>query len=159
MKKSAVISMCKTYRYQLRRTWDEAKPVVLFIGLNPSTADAESDDRTSRVCIGYAKRWDFGGLLLGNLFACISTDKSVLPHVPNPVGPKNDDYLLAMQKEACLVVCAWGDSSALRGRDTQVLSFIKNPHCLVRLKSGRPGHPLYKRAELRPIPLTDVGSA
>jgi len=34
-----------------------------------------------------------------------------------------------------------------------VLGFLHKPHCLVKLKSGRPGHPLYKRADLKPIPL------
>lgn len=27
------------------------------------------------------------------------------------------------------------------------------PHCLVKLKSRRPGDPLYKRTDLQPIPL------
>ena len=41
MLKSAVFSDCKQYRYSITRTWDETKPYVVFIGLNPSYADAE----------------------------------------------------------------------------------------------------------------------
>lgn len=46
-------------------------------------------------------------------------------------------------KEAVDVICAWTDTGAVGGRDRQVLQMIVNPMCLARLKSGRPGHPLY----------------
>ena len=55
MKKDALLSEDRKYRYLLSRAWDEAKPTVLFIGLNPSTADEETDDPTIRKCINYAK--------------------------------------------------------------------------------------------------------
>lgn len=153
MKASALISACKQYRYELRRVWDDSSPLVLFIGLNPSTADASSDDNTTRVCINYAKRWGYGGLLLGNLFAYRSTNQSALYSVQDPVGPENDVHLKALQLRAKLVVCAWSDTGSYMSRDTAVLASLVAPHCLVKLKSGRPGHPLYKRADLQPIPL------
>ncbi len=46
IKKSAEISPDGLYRYSLERTWDEDKPTVLFVCLNPSTADAVEDDAT-----------------------------------------------------------------------------------------------------------------
>lgn len=153
MKLHAVISDCGRYRYELRRTWDASRPSVLFIGLNPSTADASSEDNTSRVCINYAKRWGFGSLLLGNLFAYRSTDPAMLREVADPVGPDNDAWLARLAREAGLVVCAWGNAGALNARDRSVLALIDDPHCLSRLKSGRPGHPLYKPANLRPMAL------
>lgn len=153
MKTSAVISPCHQYRYELRRVWDATKPLVLFICLNPSTADAKVEDNTSRVCINYAKKWGYGGLLIGNLFAYRSTDKSALYKVSDPVGPENDKWLKRIQSQAALVVCAWSDSGAFNNRDKEVLAFLKEPHCLVKLKSGRPGHPLYKRGDLKPVRL------
>jgi len=153
MKTSAIISPCQQYRYELRRVWDESKRLVMFVCLNPSTADAETEDNTSRVCINYAKRWDYGSLLIVNLFAYRSTDQSALYNVADPIGPENDDWLKKLQSEAALVVCAWSDTGAYKDRDKEVLTFLKAPHCLVKLKSGRPGHPLYKRADLKPIPL------
>ncbi|MDD3030625.1 MAG: DUF1643 domain-containing protein [Alphaproteobacteria bacterium] len=153
MKTSATLSTCGRYRYELRRVWDEAKPLVLFIGLNPSTADEEREDNTSRVCINYAKRWGYGGLLIGNLFSYRSTDQKVLRHVSDPVGPENDAWLKRLQSEASLVVCAWTKAGKFMGRSQHVLSFLNNPHCLVQGKEGYPGHPLYKRADLLPIPL------
>ena len=153
METSAVISPCERYRYELRRVWDRRKPSVLFVCLNPSTADADADDNTSRVCLNYARRWGFGGLLIGNLFALRSTDPSALYSVVDPVGSENDRWLRRLNREASLVVCAWGDAGGYMDRDTRVLRFVKRRHCLVRLKSGRPGHPLYKSKHLKPVPL------
>ena len=121
MQKSAVISDCGKYRYELTRIWDPSKPWVLFIGLNPSTADQEQEDNTSRVCINYAKRWGYGGLVMANLFAYRSTDKSVLYQIDDPVGPENDSYLKRLSEEAAETVCAWTDDGAFMGRDTAVL--------------------------------------
>jgi hypothetical protein len=58
MNRSAVISRDGLYRYALRRVW-QAKPTVLFIGLNPSTAD-QRDDPTLQRCIRFAMAWGFG---------------------------------------------------------------------------------------------------
>ncbi len=44
----AIISDDKKYRYQLWRIWDDSKPKILWIMLNPSTADESIDDPTIR---------------------------------------------------------------------------------------------------------------
>lgn len=103
--------------------------------------------------MNYARRWGFGGLLIGNLFAYRSTDKTVLATIEDPVGPDNDQWLKRLQCQAARVVCAWGDPGSLGARDEAVLQLLREPHCLVTLKSGRPGHPLYKSAALNPQPL------
>ncbi len=69
MERSAVLSDCGTYRYALGRIWNPTTPPALFIGLNPSTADARQDDPTIRRCIRFARDWGYGGLLMGNLYA------------------------------------------------------------------------------------------
>jgi len=153
MQKSAIISDCKKYRYELRRTWDPIKPRVLFICLNPSTADCELEDNTSRVCINYAKRWGYGGLVIANLFAFRSTDNSKLYLVNDPVGSENDKHIKRLSDEAVETICAWGNEGGYKDRDVKVLSYLKNPKCLVKLKSGRPGHPLYKSKNLKTISL------
>lgn len=153
MQKSAMISQCGKYRYELRRIWNEAKCSVLFICLNPSTADHEQEDNTSRVCINYAKRWDYGGLVIANLFAYRATDPARLRDVDDPVGSENDRLLRILINEASLTVCAWSNHGGYLNRDKTVLGLIKSPFCLTVLKSGRPGHPLYKRRTLTPIPL------
>ena len=50
VKATAIFSDCGRYRYLLKRCWTEG-PISVFIGLNPSTADADSDDATVRKCI------------------------------------------------------------------------------------------------------------
>lgn len=151
MIRSAEISDCGKFRYELRRVWDKNKPLVLFVGLNPSTADGQEDDNTSKKCIAYAKSWGYGGLVMANLFALRSTDPAALWTADDPVGPKNDAWLKKLIGSASKVVCAWGSAGVYRNRDAAVLKLVPKPYCLVRLKSGHPGHPLYKRADLRPV--------
>ena len=150
MKMSAKLSSCGTYRYELHRSWDTDLDTVLFIGLNPSTADHAQDDQTSRVCINYATRWGYGGITIANLFAFRSTDPAGLKTAVDPVGPQNNRVLRRLCKKSGLVICAWSDMGGYLARDLEVLSLINNPHCLSRLKSGRPGHPLYKSRTLIP---------
>jgi hypothetical protein len=151
--RSAEFSRCRRYRYALHRRWQQDAPSVLFIGLNPSTADARTDDATTRVCMNYARRWGYGGMVLANLFAWCATHPEDLFAAPRPVGPRNDAVLRRLQDEAALVVCAWGDGGVHRARDEAVLALLRAPHCLTTLRSGRPGHPLYKPATLVPRPL------
>jgi hypothetical protein len=55
MIRTAVISEDGVYRYVLYREWDVQLPTILFIMLNPSTADGDSDDPTIRRVINFAK--------------------------------------------------------------------------------------------------------
>ena len=68
MKRSAIISDCSKYRYELHREWDKKKKKVLFIMLNPSTADGLNNDLTTIRCMNFAKRWGFGGIMIGNIY-------------------------------------------------------------------------------------------
>ena len=88
------------YRYRLKRTWDETKPHVMFIMMNPSTADSEVNDRSVAKCERFARTWGDGGIYVGNTFAYRATDKKRLRAVPDPVGPENDKHLVAMAKLA-----------------------------------------------------------
>ena len=47
MKKGAHFSKSRVFRYALWRIWDKDKPAVMFVGLNPSTADETVDDPRS----------------------------------------------------------------------------------------------------------------
>lgn len=141
---TARFSPCRTWRYELWRRWGHA-PVAAFIGLNPSTADETQDDPTIRRCIGFAKRWGYGGLVMLNLFAYRSTDPRGLKVAADPVGPENDETLLRVTAEAGCVIAAWGAHGALFGRDAAVrrlLAHLTLDH-LGLTKAGHPRHPLY----------------
>jgi len=147
---SAVLSDCGKYRYSLTRVWDENKPRVLFIMLNPSTADAEKDDPTIRRCIGFAKDWGYGGLYVVNLFALRATNPKDLLTAPFVVGVKNEKWIRRMSSLAHLVVCAWGNGAIVDKLQKRLdhtwkpLSWINKPlHYLELSNDGTPKHPLY----------------
>ena len=153
MIKTAEISSCERYRYQLGRIWNEDLPVCLWIMLNPSTADARKDDQTIKRCIDYSKRWGYGGLMVGNLFAWRTTYPDELRQAEDPVGPENDQHLDTMLAEADFVICAWGIKSPYRARASEVLGMLNGRgHALAITKDGHPGHPSRLSKDLRPIP-------
>ena len=155
---TAEFSPCRTWRYVLRRQW-AAGPKIGFILLNPSTADETLDDPTIRRCIGFAKAWGYGGLVLGNLFGLRSTDPRVLRSVADPVGPGNDDALVEIAREANgrRVICGWGNHGASWGRSIEARRLLAangaRLEALALTGAGEPGHPLYLRADLKPFPL------
>jgi hypothetical protein len=93
MKKDAILSQDRKYRYVLSRIWDESKPMVVIIGLNPSTADEKDDDNTITKCINFAKQWGYGGLYMLNLFAFRATSPSDMFNADSPIGDENDKYI------------------------------------------------------------------
>lgn len=68
--------------------------------LNPSIADATSNDATIRRCIGFAQSWGYGAIEVVNLFAYIATQPSELRLTPDPIDPDNDRYILEMSQRA-----------------------------------------------------------
>lgn len=150
---SAVLSECRRYRYVLWRTWNPELPRVLFVGLNPSTADEAADDPTVRRCVGFAKAWGFGGVIIANLFAIRSKTPKTIKLTADPVGPDNDAWLALLDRAATLTVAAWGTNGTLHGRDQQVLRVLRSAHCIDRTTAGLPRHPLYAPGRLIPQPL------
>jgi len=151
MKKDAIISSCGKYRYALWRVWDEKRPLVMFIGLNPSTADAIKDDNTLRRCIGFAKKWNFGGLSMGNLFALRATKPIALRKTTDAIGSENDKWLIKLNAQAKIIVAAWGNTGTYLKRDQVVLKLFPDLYCLKVSKRGVPCHPLYLSGTLKPI--------
>lgn len=140
---AAEFSDCRRYRYSLTRVWDASRPTVVFVGLNPSTADETVDDPTIRRCINFAKQWKYGGLIVVNLFAFRATDPSVLKRADDPIGPQNDKAIRHHCATAKRVIAAWGVHGSFLNRDADVFSLFTRPFCLGVTKHGAPKHPLY----------------
>ncbi len=141
----AEFSECRRYRYALWRRWDgsEINKQVMFIGLNPSTANEAKNDATIRRCIQFAEDWGYAGVIVTNVFGLCSTNPFGLKEVSDPIGPDNDQILRDRQKEASLIVAVWGNHCPLE-REQQVCKVINQTiYCLGTTKSGRPRHPLY----------------
>lgn len=153
----AVISPCERYRYSLWRTWDPAGARVLFICLNPSTADGSTDDQTVRRCVSFAKRWGFGSLAMGNLFALRATDPRELRAATDPVGPENDAWLKRLWDESAEHVAAWGIHGSLFGRGEEVRASFSGFKCLGVTTAGHPRHPLFVRGNKPLEPFGGVG--
>lgn len=158
--KGACLSNCNKYRYWLSRTWDNAKPQVVFVGLNPSTADDRIDDPTIKRCIAYGQSWGYGGFLMLNLFAYRSTDPEKLKKVQDPVGEQNNYWIKGMitNLSTPLIVACWGNGindARFTNRTKEVTTLLKelgDIHCIQLNKAtGQPAHPLYLKADLRPI--------
>jgi hypothetical protein len=153
---TAVFDRTGAYRYLLRRVWDARLPRVVFVMLNPSTANAAHDDPTIRRCLGFALLWGCGALEAVNLFAYRAASPRVLRAAPDPVGPRNDAYLREAFRRADLLVAAWGNGGALQNRDAAVLGLMRDapaPLCrLRRTRTGQPGHPLYVSGGTPPTP-------
>lgn len=154
--KSAVFSHDRRYRYELWRQW-EGRGFCCFIGLNPSTADENTDDPTIRRCIGFARQWGYGGLCMLNLFAFRATDPELMKREPEPIGVSNNATLARICSEASVVVAAWGVHGAHMGRGLEVMRGILNLHCLGLTKDGFPKHPLYLPKDAKPHPMLPVG--
>ena len=115
METSAVISDCGRYRYELHRTWDKDKGKVLFIMLNPSTADIHNNDLTTIRCMNFAKKWEYGGIMIGNIYPFrAKRPKDLKKWIRNCEHSKrfqdwiNYRHVRTMVEETDLVVCAWG---------------------------------------------------
>ncbi|MBW8001714.1 MAG: DUF1643 domain-containing protein [Planctomycetes bacterium] len=150
IKKHAIFSRDREYRYTLWRLWDSNKGYAMFICLNPSTADEESDDNTVRRCVGYAKKWGYGGVCIANLFAFRATKPRKMKAAKDPIGPKNDSWIKFLAIRAGVVVAAWGCNGGFKGRDTEVRNIIPRLHYLVFTKDGHPSHPLFLKKGLQP---------
>jgi hypothetical protein len=149
MEATAALSQCRRYRYALWRKWADG-PQVLFVMLNPSTADESANDPTIRRCIGFAKTWGFGSLAVGNLFALRTPSPSQLMQSPEPIGNENDQWLQKLQGSAALTVAAWGNNGTYQGRGSSVAKQLVLPHTLGVTKLSQPRHPLYVSSATQP---------
>ena len=138
------------YRYALWRAWSADYPRIVFILLNPSTADVQRNDPTIRRCMGFARDWQFGAVEVVNLFAYRATDGRELLKAVDPIGEENNRFLMRAVERCSTVVVGWGTRGTLLGRDREVISLLagrKDVYCLGTTKGGHPRHPLYLRGD------------
>lgn len=154
----ATFSSCRTWRYKLWRIWDTAKPPLVMLMLNPSTADETANDPTVERCERRAYAGGFAGLIVMNIFAICATDPDDMKAAGDPVGPENDDHIGQVLALATLAaaggqalawkICAgWGIHGSHLGRDRVVSALFERAgvplYCLGVTASGQPRHPLY----------------
>jgi hypothetical protein len=155
-----MLSVDEKYRYRLWRSWGISPTRVIWVMLNPSTADSNNDDATIRKVVGFSKLWGFCGIEVVNMFAhrTRSPDELEMQCAANGldrvVGPDNDSSIRTAIYEANehdgLVVMAWGANAArkrLRPRAVQLEAMLKDLVKVPLVHLGRandesPRHPL-----------------
>jgi hypothetical protein len=153
----AVLSPCQRYRYVLHRRWSMYDHrFVLWVMLNPSTADAETDDRTIRRCAKISKELDYPGMVVLNLFAYRSKSPLALYDAYAPIGPSNDDFIRRIAPAASLILAAWGNCGGVHDRDYHVLKMLPaQTQCCGITQKGFPHHPLFLRKDFVILPYVD----
>jgi hypothetical protein len=157
----AIISDDGKYRFSLTRRWgSEEDGFVVWVMLNPSTADASQNDATIRRCMRFAKDWGYGGIEVVNLYAYRSRDPSVLSSMPREeaVGGGNNGAIFGactrvFKAPKGMVVAGWGARAIdpVRIREVRgILAIFPAVHCLGTTVSGSPRHPLMVRANYIP---------
>lgn len=143
----AWISECGRYRFRLTRRFGNGMDLV-FVMLNPSTADAEKDDPTIRKCLGFADRMGYGGIVVVNLFGLRATDPAALWKEPAETrdGPANEEAWQQAIRGAD-VVLAWGaHARRVPDRTRHVRTYAEQNAARIivlrHLADGTPAHPL-----------------
>jgi len=145
---TAMLSADGKYRYRLTRRWDGGQGKrVLWIMLNPSTADHETNDPTITRCIGFSKRLGASSLVVVNLFAYRATNPKELLCVDDPIGPENISILKTAVLGCDTAIAAWGALSNelwMKAEGSRAIAKQwSGLSCLGKTKSGAPRHPLY----------------
>jgi len=166
MRRSAHIDPSGRYRYSLRRIWASEAPRLCCVMLNPSTADATTDDPTLRRVMGFARRWGFGGVEVVNLYGLRSRDPRALREATDPVGPGNPAAQRRALGRAGAVLLAWGRPG---GRTEARAAFLRRLRSvqaqrpelevgvLAWTREREPVHPLYQPAERTLSPWGESG--
>ncbi len=167
MQNHCEFSSCRRYRYVLIHRWDElfdGGKLIMWIGLNPSTADEQQLDPTLRRIARFSRDWGYDGFVMGNIFGYRATLPADMRTQEDPNGPDNDRWLLEMAGRCEKVVAAWGAHGAYRDRGSDVARLLgKVPlYCVNQTKEGHPIHPLYQPADRtlirwQPKPPEDLG--
>ncbi len=138
---SAVLSDDNVYRYRLDRWWG-AGPRLVWVMLNPSTADATDDDPTIRRVRGFTQREGYDGFTVVNLYSLRATDPSALTDHDDPVGRQGDSIPHQVIERAAAVVVAWGAHPMATERASLIRRARPDALCLGHAKAGAPRHPL-----------------
>lgn len=155
--RSAIFSPCRKWRYHLQHVWDANHANLIWLLLNPSTADEVQNDPTVERCERRARMWGFGGVEVYNIFAYRATDPANMKAQRDPVGVDNDKWMMkfAEKSRQTTAIIGWGEHGKHLGRGQFVLDLLREQgaalHALKINASGHPKHPLYIGYKQTPI--------
>lgn len=154
---AAQLSDCRRYRTALFRWWTDGdafkvfdRDFILWIGMNPSTADHNIDDPTLRRWQSFARREGLKAMVVCNVMDWRATNPRDLLDLPLPVSADNVELIRRYSKDAAKVVACWGAvHPKLQRHVPRILTALDGIDiwCLGRTASGFPRHPLYLRSD------------
>lgn len=146
-----VASDCGTYRYSLRKIWDEQKPSLAIMMMAPSSSGEVAVDTSTMLTLGNCYRLGYGSVTIVNLFSKVN-DFDL-----KDANETDEENLQAILKAAesvdCFVIGAGTGkvkNKIFQHRLEQVLlafrSYEDKLHCLCDENGGSRGlHPLSPR--------------
>lgn len=167
---SAILSDCRRFRFVLHRKtkcplrW--IKPMV-FVMINPSTADETINDRTIEKCIKIAENNGHTDIYVVNLFPLRTKDVKEVDHYMantaaseyRPIDEQNFVHIdKVVNMLSATVICAWGKYDKIQSTWAQAMIFFRRYkdielYCLGVNKDGSPKHPLFLSAKTELIRL------
>ncbi len=157
---TACFDQQRRYRYRLSRVWSPSNPGLVWVLLNPSTADASSVDPTLRRVLTFSRRWGFGAAVVVNLFALRAANPADLASVEDPTGPLNDAAIRGAVTSSDQIVVGWGNHGDVENRAASVMGYLATSgRTLLALgvtKIGQPRHPLYVPGSVQARPWREM---
>ncbi|MEI7798565.1 MAG: DUF1643 domain-containing protein [Opitutaceae bacterium] len=151
MENECLFSADRRHRYRLIHRWNPSpqEKLILWIGLNPSTADEARLDPTLTRIAAFSRREGFDGFWMANLFALRTPHPKVMMTAADPIGPATDAELLIAAARCTQIVAAWGVGGEFCERGSAVARLFagKKLWCLGSTQAGHPRHPLYVAGE------------
>jgi hypothetical protein len=157
----AQFSACGRYRQALTRDWtreNEASRTILWIGMNPSTADAALNDPTCNRELGFSQGWGYTRYLKANMLDWRATNPKDLPKELTHACSKNNlATIIILAQEAEEIILAYGK---LHKRFDPIIQAViqicqetgKPLLCLGKNGDGSAKHPLYLAKTTERIP-------
>ena len=145
----AIFSNCGKYRFALWRVIEDA-PLLeklagdcVFIGLNPSVANEEQLDPTTRICRNYTQSWGCKRYVMLNVFSWIDSDPAAMKRAIEPIGPDTSRIIKEFCRNARTIVACWGTHATYLQREKAVLEMLRpyDLYCLKLTAGGHPHHP------------------
>jgi hypothetical protein len=149
----AAFSDDKIYRHYLLRDWSDKHywpwdidtKFILWIGMNPSTAEGHIDDPTIRKEIKFSKREDYERYIKCNVMDYRSTSPQNIPQ-DGAMSDGNRGTIRWFAKRAAIIIAAWGKLPPKLSYHAEVVFHDICKYqiwCLGKNNDGSPRHPLY----------------
>lgn len=162
---SARFSDCGRYRYWLMRDWgwrargvinDGSGGYVLWVGMNPSTAEGDVDDPTIRKEMHFTRAMGLDSYVKANVMDYRATNpKALLASGVMPCSDRNAATIEGLALGAVRIVVAWGALPKLLQRYAdRIVTILPRDRleCMGTTKDGAPRHPLYLPNTATPQP-------